>query len=61
MDGILFVKDHQNINRFVQIDLSIHGKLWEDFYDLIVAEARKEEENISYNQVRDELKKYGKL
>lgn len=61
MDGILFVIDDLNHKRFVQIDLDKHGALWEDFYDLLVAESRKTEETISYDLVKDELRKYGKI
>ena len=61
MEGIYFVIDEQNNRRFVQIDLNIHGEVWEDFFDLLVAESRKEEETISYDHVKKELKKYGKI
>lgn len=61
MDGILFVIDDQSHKRFVQIDLDKHGALWEDFYDLLVAETRKAEETIPYDLVKDELRKYGKI
>ncbi len=61
MDGILFVIDDQSRKRFVQIDLDKHGALWEDFYDLLVAESRKAEETIPYDLVKDELRKYGKI
>lgn len=61
MEGIFYLIDSQNNKRFVQIDLDLHGDVWEDFYDLLVAFSRKEEESISYNQVKDELKSYGKL
>ena len=61
MEGILYVIDEQGKRRFVQIDLDKYGELWEDFYDLLIAESRKEEESISYNQVKDDLKSYGKL
>lgn len=61
MEGILFVVDEHNNRRFVQIDLEKYGELWEDFYDLIIAESRKNEETVPYNLVKDELRKYGKL
>ena len=61
MEGILFVVDEHNNRRFVQIDLEKYGALWEDFYDLIIAESRKNEETVPYNLVKDELRKYGKL
>ena len=61
MEGILYVVDSQNKKRFVQIDLDLYGEVWEDFYDLLIASSRKEEESIPYTQVKDELKSYGKL
>ncbi|HZV69484.1 MAG TPA: hypothetical protein VFG10_08070 [Saprospiraceae bacterium] len=61
MDGILYVVDEQNKRKFVQIDLDMHGELWEDFYDILIADSRKDEESISFDHVKDELKKYGKL
>ena len=33
MDGIYYVTDGNNGNRFVQIDLKKYGELWEDFFD----------------------------
>ena len=61
MVGILYVIDEKDQKRFVQIDLSIHGELWEDFYDLLIANKRENEEIIPYDAVKEELKKYGKL
>ena len=61
MEGIQYVTDEQTKRRYVQIDLDIHGELWEDFLDILLAESRQQEEIISYDQVKDELKKYGKL
>ena len=57
MDGIHFIKDENGQARFVQIDLSIHEELWEDFYDLLVAEQRKDEESIPFEQVIEILNK----
>ena len=61
MEGILFVVDDQQKKRFVQIDLDIHGDLWDDFYDLILINSRKGEETVPYSIVKEELRKYGKL
>ena len=51
MDGIQIIKDDKGKPRYVQIDLTIHEELWEDFYDLIIAEERKKEESIPFEQV----------
>jgi len=61
MDGILYVIDDHERRRYVQIDLNVHGELWEDFLEILVAESREKEETISYDQVKDELRKYGKI
>jgi len=61
MEGIFYVVDDKDQKRFVQIDLSIHGEMWEDFYDLLVSNSRENEETISYDVVKGDLKKYGKL
>ena len=58
MEGIFYVLDDQNNKRFIQIDLSIHGELWEDFYDLLIASDRKEEESVPYDQVKVVLKNW---
>ena len=56
MEGIFYITDDQNNKRFVQIDLDMYGELWEDFYDIVVASLRKDEESIPIDQVKDELK-----
>jgi hypothetical protein len=61
MEGILYVTYERGQKRFLQIDLNIHGKLWDDFYDLLIANTRDNEKSIPYDVVKDELKKYGKL
>lgn len=61
MEGILYVIDDQSKKRYVQIDLDRYGELWEDFYDILTAEARHEEETLPYDKVKDELRKYGKI
>jgi len=60
MDGILYVIDAQNKKRF-QIDLDKYGELWEDFYDILVAESRCEEESIPYSLVKVELRSDRKI
>jgi hypothetical protein len=61
MKGISFLTDEKNERIAVQIDLKEHGNLWEDFYDSIIAEMRKDEEKIPLTDVIDELKLKGKL
>lgn len=53
--------DEKNRKVAVQIDLKLYGKLWEDFYDNMIAEERKEEEKIPLKDLIKVLKKEGKL
>ena len=61
MKGINYVTDDKNKKVAVQIDLKKYGDLWEDFYDNMIAELRKDEEKIPLEDVIKELKKHGKL
>lgn len=61
MKGINYIIDDKNRKVAVQIDLKKYGKLWEDFYDNVVAELRKDEEKIPLEEVMRTLKNEGKL
>ena len=61
MEGINYVTDDKNERVAVQIDLQKHGELWEDFYDSLIAEMRKDEEKIPLEDVIRDLKTKGKL
>jgi len=61
MKGINYVTDEKNKKIAVQIDLKEYGHLWEDFYDNIIAELRKDEEKIPLDDVIRKLKEEGKL
>jgi len=56
MRGIEYVIDDKGRKRAVQIDLSAWGKLWEDFYDVLVSESRKKEPAVSWETLKAELK-----
>lgn len=43
------------------IDLKNYGELWEDFYDVLLAEQRKDEPRDALENVKAELLKKGKL
>jgi hypothetical protein len=59
MEGIYYVTDEDGNKKFVQIDLEKHGELWEDFLDVLIATSREGEERVSFDLVKEELKKYG--
>lgn len=62
MDGIIYVTDENNKKRFVQIDIEKYGgEYLEDLIDGLVAESRKKEESIPFDQAMEELRKAGKL
>lgn len=61
VEGINYVTDDKNERVAVQIDLRKHGEMWEDFYDSLIAEMRKDEEKIPLEDVIRDLKTTGKL
>jgi hypothetical protein len=61
MKGISFVTNDENKKVAVLIDLKEHGDLWEDFYDGLIAEQRKDDDLISLDQLKQELKNEGRL
>ena len=61
MKGIHYVTNDDNKKIAVQIDLKRYGDLWEDFYDCLIAEQRNDEETVPWDDVKDALRKEGKL
>ena len=61
MKGISYVTNDENKKVAVLIDLNEHGDLWEDFYDGLIAEQRKDDDLISLDQLKQELKNEGRL
>jgi hypothetical protein len=61
MEGIQFITNEKGEKIAVQIDLGRHGEVWEDFYDQLVAEERKNEKRVPLSEVRRRLVKAGKL
>ncbi len=61
MEGIHYLTDDQNRRIAVQIDLRMYGELWEDFYDALMADMRKDEEKIPLEEVIRDLQQKGKL
>ena len=52
MSGIQFVTDEKGRRVAVQIDLRKHKAVWEDFWDGFVAESRRKEKSIPYEDYR---------
>jgi len=61
MKGINYVTNDEDERVAVMIDLDKHGSLWEDFMDVIESEAVKDEETITLDELKAELKAEGKL
>lgn len=59
MKGINYVTDDGNNKIAVIIDLEIYGGLWEEFYDKLLIEQRKNEKSDSMESFIDGLKKEG--
>ncbi len=56
MKGIQFVVNEAGEKQAVLIDLAQWGKLWEDFYDLLVAHTRQDEEEVSWQDLQRIIK-----
>ena len=61
MKGIQFVLDDKGDHTAVIIDLKKHGDLWEDFYDSLTANQRKDEPRETLDTVKKKLIQKGKL
>ena len=55
MKGIQFVIDDSGKKRAVLIDLSEWGEIWEDFYDVLVSESRKDEPSVPWQELKAEM------
>ena len=61
MKGIHFVTDDKGHRVAVQIDLGKYGDLWEDFYDALTLDARRDEPTEPFEALEERLVKQGKL
>ncbi len=61
MEGIRFVTDENGEKIAVQLDLDRYGDIWEDLYDQILVERRRNEKRESFLAVEKRLVKAGKL
>ena len=52
MTGIQFVTDDKGRKTAVLIDLKKHGQMWEDFYDVLVSQSRRDEKGIPLEEYR---------
>lgn len=61
MEGIQFVTDAKGKKIAVQIDLDRYGELWEDLYDQLLVEERRNDKREPFEAVEKRLIKAGKL
>jgi hypothetical protein len=61
LEGIKFVTDADGKKIAVQLDLKTHGELWDDIQDGLIAESRRGEQGIPWEEVKAGLVKSGKL
>ena len=61
MSGIQFLTDEKGRKVAVQIDLRKHGALWEDFYDGLLSERRRNEKSVPFESVKADLVKRGRV
>ncbi len=65
MKGVSFLIDETHHKRYVQLDLeevaNSDESALEDLFDSIIAEARKNDEKISIEELGEQLKKEGLL
>jgi len=54
--GIQFLSDDLGARTAVLIDLRRHQRVWEDMYDVIVAESRKQEPRIPWEDVKRKVR-----
>jgi len=55
MQGIQFVTDEAGNRTAVLISLDEWGEIWEDIYDVLVNESRKDEPAVEWERVKAEL------
>ncbi len=55
MKGIQFVVNEAGEKQAVLIDLAQWGELWEDFYDVLVAHTRQDEEEVSWKELKQDI------
>lgn len=61
MKGINFVVNEKGDKKAVLIDLEEWGKLWEDFFDIVVSHNRENEAEISWDELKADLEVESKI
>ncbi len=54
LKGIQYIVDDKGNRKSVILDLNKWGEHWEDFYDIIVSESRRDEPDILWKKIKKE-------
>ena len=52
--GIQYIVDNKGNKKSVILDLETWGEYWEDFYDILVSDSRRDEPNVSWEKLKKE-------
>lgn len=55
MKGIQYLIDDTGKKTAVVIDLEEWGELWEDIFDILVSESRRDEPTVSWEELKTEM------
>jgi hypothetical protein len=55
MEGIQYIVNESGKKTAVIISLEEWGELWEDFYDAMVSELRKDEPTVAWDELKAEM------
>lgn len=61
MKGVRYVVDDEGEAEAVLIDLRTHKRLWEDFQDLLISQARRKQPRVAWEDVKARLREKGLL
>ena len=61
LPGISYMVDEETNRIVIVLDKEKYGEAWEDFYDGLISELRKDEPTITIEKLKAELKAEGKL
>jgi len=57
MKGVQFVVDNKGKKKAVMLDLEEWGELWEDIYDVMVAQSRRSEPTVPWAEIKARIPK----
>ncbi len=55
LKGVQYIVDEKGKRKAIVLDWEEWGELWEDLYDVLVAESRRDEPTIPWDELKAEL------